>query len=118
MSEPMLSERWRKLFDGANPKSIIGGFPYPEWGDEISALEERIEEFDTKWDQLRKMYDARLGELEAAREALTEAIPFVEMAGAADNSGEEYGPLCQECTSIMTDHKADCELNAWLERNK
>ncbi|KKK53179.1 hypothetical protein LCGC14_3097380 [marine sediment metagenome] len=58
---------------------------------------------------------ARLVNLNAE---LQEAYGFVEMAGSADNSGEEYGPLCQECESPFSNHKDNCALSAWLERNK
>ena len=37
-----LSERWRMLFSNADPKSTVGQFPYPEWGDEIAQLEAEI----------------------------------------------------------------------------
>lgn len=45
--------------------------------------------------------------------ALKQAAEFVEMAAAADNSGQEYDRLCQEC-GCRGRHGPGCRLEAWL----
>ena len=41
---------------------------------------------------------------------------FVDMASAADNSGDEYPPTCQECRGSNNHHDVDCRLSAYRAR--
>jgi hypothetical protein len=52
----------------------------------------------------------------ALRGQVGEAIEFVEAAGSASNSGEEYDPECQECEGKNNHHKKGCRINVWLSR--
>jgi len=68
----MLSERWESLFAGAYPKSTIGEFPHPEWGDEIALLEQRIEELEDGIATWEGNYRTIARLLDEAKEALAQ----------------------------------------------
>ena len=48
-----LSERWDALFTNVHLKSVVGVFPYPEWGDEIAALEAKLSKMED-WAKLQR----------------------------------------------------------------